>query len=51
MVEVTEAPVSPASEMVTSSQAGSDWRQQLGVSPARERENGVICSDSHEVKV
>ena len=47
IVEVTAFPASPASEMVTSSQAGSDWRQQLGVNLAREEENGVICSKSH----
>ena len=31
MVEVTESTESPASEMVTSSQAGRAWRQQLGL--------------------
>ena len=31
MVEVRESLESPASEMVTSSQAGRAWRQQLGL--------------------
>ena len=31
MVEVTESTESPASEMVTSSQASRAWRQQLGL--------------------